>query len=640
MSRRIGGVTPARPASGPSMASGVSMVSGVSVASATRASSGTPVDAAAVPAGTIAEPSSTQPWRRGRRLMLRLPIFIILLGVLAYVSNATTVPWNNEPTGRTIFSLNADTAVTFANPRHVTLHKVGDFDVTEQTTHLDARRASTGETQRIRILIRTPKTEATGLPAVVFMHGAGHGGTPDDSFGDIATDMASAGFVTAVIDKPIWSTNDITRDYPASAAAYDRVVAYLRALPNVDAAHVGIYATSESTWISSYLLRQDHDIAFQILLSPMVYTPRQSLGFFAAQDFALVGAHDGYQSIVRRVFNADTALLGLTNFDLADIPNTAAYSIPTFVAYGSKDVMTAQVDGTETIYDLARRAGNTNVTVRAYPIANHVMRLGSDEEDGTPFADAYTRDVADWAVGTVAGLTQTSERVAGDSLYQSIAVPDDLTARRGLTIYGLLLHASTLVTLLVALVVALIAAVRSVRCRMRARAHGSRGERDVRDARDIRHAHGMRGVRVRHGSTLGFTHGFGNALLTLTLTTLATLLLFAAGLGQVVMGVVRLAWGSAPSDDPGIMRWSWPVIQIVCTLVVWAWSGVFARLIEVAVRRGILQWPPRAGSIRAVVTGREPVLASTRLGRVLFWATAVAMLHILLFFAFWGLFVY
>ncbi|WP_033493245.1 alpha/beta hydrolase family protein [Bifidobacterium biavatii] len=569
--------------------------------------------------------------------MLRVPIFVILLGILVYVSNATTVSWNNEPTGQTIASLSADTAVTFDNPRHVTLHQVGDYDVTERTMYVTATRPATGEKQRIRVLIREPQ-QATGgndadggdgandsqsgttaqssldnLPGVVFMHGAGHGGTPDDSFGDVATAMASAGFVTAVIDKPIWSTNDVTRDYPASAAAYDQVVELLRGLNNVDSAHVGIYATSESTWISSYLLKLDPDIAFQILLSPMVYTPRHSLGFLAAQDFALVGANDGYQSIVRRVFSADATVIGLTNFDLPDVPNAAAYSIPTFVAYGSKDVMTAQVEGTETIFDLARRAGNTNVTVRAYPIANHVMRLGSDEEPGTPFADDYTRDLTDWAAGTVVGLAQTSERVAGDSLYQSIAVPDDLTARRGMTVYGLILHASMIIMLFVDLITTIAAATVTLRARL---------------------------GRRRRRNALGFAHGFGNALLTLTLTTLATLLLFAAGLGQVVMGVVRLAWGSAPADDPGIMRWSWPVIQIVCTLVVWAWSGVFARLIEVAASRGILQWPPRAGSIRAVVSGREPVLASTRLGRVLFWITAATMLTVLLFFAFWGLFVY
>lgn len=89
-----------------------------------------------------------------------------------------------------------------------------------------------------------------------------------------------------------------------------------------------------------------------------------------------------------------------------------------------------------------------------------------------------------------------------------------------------------------------------------------------------------------------------------------------------------------------MMYWSWPVIQVVCTLVVWAWSRVFTRLIEVAQTRGIAQIPPRKGAINDVVSGREPVLASTRLARVLFWVTAFAMFHVLLFFAFWGLFLY
>lgn len=573
----------------------------------------------------------TRPWSLGRRLMLRLPIAVILLGALVYISNATTVPWNNEPTGQTIATLSADTAVTFDNPSHITLHTTGDFAVEERDITFDATRPSTGEIQRIHMRIRMPQTReggpqvpSSGLSGIVFMHGAGHGGTPDDSFGDIATSMTSAGFVTAVIDKPVWSTNDLTRDYPASAAAYDQAVNLLRAMPQVDDTQVGIYATSESTWIANYLLEQDARIAFQILLSPMVYTPRQSLGFLAAQDFALVGANDGYQSIVRRVFNADTSLLGLTNFDLQGLLNPRAYAIPTFVAYGSKDVMTAQVDGTQTILELAHQAGNRNVTVRSYPIANHVMRLGSNEEVDTPFADEYVTDITNWVAGITAGLTQTSERVAGGTIYQSIAVPDDLQSRRGLTVYGLGLHVSMIVTLLVDLVVAIIAMIRSIRWRIHVRRALRRGEEILRQPT----------------TALGFSHGFGTALLTLTLTTWGTVLLFAAGLGQVIMGVVRLAWGAAPDEQPGIMQWSWPVIQVVCTLVVWAWSGVFARLIEVASDRGILAWPPRKGSIHDIVTGREPVLASTRLGRVLFWTTVAAMLHILLFFAFWGLFVY
>ena len=371
-----------------------------------------------------------------------------------------------------------------------------------------------------------------------------------------------------MLDKPVWSTNDANRDYPGSAAIYDQVINLLRKMDTVDASKVGIYATSESTWISSYLLQRDPDVAFQVLLSPMVYEPRYSLGFLAAQDFALVGAHDGYQSIVRRVFNIDASLFGLTNLDI-DTLTPKAYAIPTLVAYGTKDVMTAQVEGTEKIVDLAHHVGTTH------------------------------------------GLKQTSERVAGTRMYQSIAVPLDLKANRGLTIYLVALHASMLVLLLAAGVLWLAVLMRKIW----ARAHGRRYR-------------------------LGLAQGFKNSLVTLTIATMATFVLFCAGLGDVIMGVVKLAWGSAPVENPGVMYWSWPVIQIVCVAVVWAWSRVFMRLIEEATHRGIAQWPPRKGAIGEIVSGWQPVLASTRFGRVMFWLTVAAMFCVLLVFAFWGLFIY
>ena len=277
--------------------------------------------------------------------MCTVPIFIILIGLLVFVSNATAMPWNNEPTGQTLSTLSADTGVTFDNPGGVHLAKRGEYEVSERSVWFDAKRPSTGEIQRTHVIIREPVGVSGKLPGMVFMHGAGYGSAVD-SFVDMAYDLSSAGFVTAVLDKPVWSTNDITRDYTGSAAVYDEVIRMLRGLDNVDDREVGIYATSESTWVSSYLLDMDKDIAFQVLLSPMVFTPRQAIGFLAAQDFALVGAHDGYQSIVRRVFNIDSALFGVTLPDVHTL-KPSAYSIPTLVAYGSKDVMTAQVEGVE-----------------------------------------------------------------------------------------------------------------------------------------------------------------------------------------------------------------------------------------------------------------------------------------------------
>lgn len=570
--------------------------------------------------------------------MVSLPIFIILIGVLVSISNLTTVPWNIEPAGQSMATLTDDTEVTFDNPSGETLPAKGTYEVTERyitlnmtsdgnlTKESGARgKANADGVQAIKVLIREPQNASGKRPGVVFMHGAGYG-TCDNSFGDVASGMASAGFVTAVLDKPVWNTTDINRDYPASAKAYDQVIEYLRDQSDVDEAKVGIYATSESTWISSYLLEDDPDVAFQILLSPMVFSPRQSLGFFVTQDFTLVGANEGYQSIVQRVFSADTGLFGLNNFDLATL-KPAAYAVPTYVAYGSKDVMTAQVDGVRAILYNAHKADNWNVTVRSYPVANHVLRLGDESEAGTPFADAYVDDLIDWAVGTSAGLTQTSEKVAGTNLYQSIGLPGALKARRVGTIYGVILHVTVVLLLLASIVLALVALGRKIAADARWR----------REKREAKHA-GM--LIPERPVVLGFAHGFGNALLTLTLTTLATLLIFFAGLGQVIMGVVKLAWGSAPTETPGVMYWSWPVIQVVSVLVLWAWSRVFMHLIEVASVRGLIQIPPRRESVRDIVTGADPVLASTRLGRILFWLVAFTMLYILLVFAFWGLFIY
>lgn len=570
--------------------------------------------------------------------MVSLPIFIILIGVLVSISNLTTVPWNIEPTGQSMATLTDDTEVTFDNPSGETLPAKGTYEVTERyitlnmtsdgnlTKESGARgKANADGVQAIKVLIREPQNASGKRPGVVFMHGAGYG-TCDNSFGDVASGMASAGFVTAVLDKPVWNTTDINRDYPASAKAYDQVIEYLRDQSDVDEAKVGIYATSESTWISSYLLEDDPDVAFQILLSPMVFSPRQSLGFFVTQDFTLVGANEGYQSIVQRVFSADTGLFGLNNSDLATL-KPAAYAVPTYVAYGSKDVMTAQVDGVRAILYNAHKADNWNVTVRSYPVANHVLRLGDESEAGTPFADAYVDDLIDWAVGTSAGLTQTSEKVAGTNLYQSIGLPGALKARRVGTIYGVILHVTVVLLLLASIVLALAALGRKI-------AADARWRREKREAKRA----GM--LIPERPVILGFAHGFGNALLTLTLTTLATLLIFFAGLGQVIMGVVKLAWGSAPTETPGVMYWSWPVIQVVSVLVLWAWSRVFMHLIEVASARGLIQIPPRRESVRDIVTGADPVLASTRLGRVLFWLVAFTMLYILLVFAFWGLFIY
>ncbi len=64
--------------------------------------------------------------------MVNLPIFIMLLGILVSVANLTASTWNYEPTEQTIETLDANTAVTFANPSGEKLAKKGDYEVAKR----------------------------------------------------------------------------------------------------------------------------------------------------------------------------------------------------------------------------------------------------------------------------------------------------------------------------------------------------------------------------------------------------------------------------------------------------------------------------------------------------------------------------
>lgn len=544
------------------------------------------------------------------------------MGLLSVVSHITSLELNNEPKNQTLASQSGDTAVAM-QPDDTSLDCTtstrdlcglnpagGTYEVESKITTMVITRPSTGEKQTIEVNTYSPKGYPGKSPGIVFMHGAGYG-TARDVYKDVVAKLVSAGFVATTLDKPVWSTNNLNRDYPGSAHAYDQVIDYVRSLPNVDASKVGIYSTSESTWISTYLIKEDPDIAFHIMLSPMLFSPRMTLGFFVAQDFSIIGAHPGYQGIVRRVFSADLEAFGLHNADIDPItPQTL--SIPTFLAYGSKDVMTSQVSGANKLMDLAHDAGNTEFVIRSYPLGNHVLNIGSDHEGS--LADHYLDDLADWTTGVVKGYHQTNARVGGADIYQSIGIPYDIQASKSLTFYGGIVHVLALLSLAVTVIFSLVVLV-------------------------------MRIVaRVRHQpSPLGIIKGFSRSLRTISITTIASLLLYAAGIAQIVLRVIDLVWGSAPIPA-GMIYWSWYVVQISTAAVVWAWSSIFAVLLKEGYRRGWFNWMPLIAhephANRKELAKMGPVLASRKLGVAYFTCVTVSMLLVLLVLAFWGLFIY
>lgn len=62
------------------------------------------------------------------------------------------------------------------------------------------------------------------------------------------------------------------------------------------------------------------------------------------------------------------------------------------------------------------------------------------------------------------------------------------------------------------------------------------------------------------------------------------------------------------------------------------------RIIEIWSQRGLLQWPMNRDAWRALVHNDDPIIATSRFGRVFFWILTITLISMLLCFSFWGLF--
>lgn len=590
-------------------------------------------------------------WASRHRVIVAIPVFFILLALFSAISMSTNEQWDLRPFDRTMEAVQHTTSVRFepqkgsvSCPSEPSAQKqvgnlcgmantTGRYKIRERHTFLTVTRPATGEKQRLHVLIREPIGYKGKAPGILFLHGIGTYDT--EAFADIAVPFATAGYVTMVTDKPAWKTIRINHDYPAEAHADDQALQLLRQQKSVDSQHVGIYATSESGYVMPYLLHDDHHISFQIFLSPMLFSPRKALGFFISEDVSIVGANAGYQGFVRRAVATDLALFGLGNFDIDPIDNTS-FAIPTFLVLGSKDVMTAHIDGATRVMRLAQQAGNNNFVIRDYPLANHVMRIGNEADKDTQYADHMEDDLISWSNGILRRQKQVAQRVAGADLYQAISLPAHVHKKTGQTIYMVILHVALILSLIVAIIFTI--ALRGRRLWQR--------------------------LRHRKVEPL-FKNGFGRTLFVMSVITVFAFLLFADGLAEVVIRIIDLCYGAAP-QDPGFISWNWNVIVAGCILVIWTWARVLTQMLIVGMHnaserrqqaRHLREQLLRAGADAQSVSMKRLVrrLARERRGgdwnsRHLFTCSplamgyaaviSVAMLLLLLFFAFWGVFVF
>ncbi|GAB2472373.1 hypothetical protein GCM10027063_11490 [Promicromonospora xylanilytica] len=337
-----------------------------------------------------------------------------ILVALALTGAVAGPDWEPEPVTDHLVPAAASTAIGGAS---AAAGEPGDYEVRESAVTIPL-----ADGIEVGGLLREPvgtdgQDDAEGRPGIVFVHGAGTGKAVD-AFTLAATALASAGITTLVPDKRLDNYSTRHRDYEAMALDYAYSVGYLREVPGVDPAAVGLYAESEGAWVSPVMMVDDPGLAFQVLVSAPVVPPRQQAAY----------AVDNYlrnTDVPAGVFRAIPRAVGMKlpggGFEYADFdvrPWLKEQTAPILAVYGTDDASMPLEQGTRELLVSA-----DEVTVRFYDRANHGINV--ETPGGLVLHPDFAADVAGWVLGLPA-TASAPPRVAGaqpEQLYRASPVP-------------------------------------------------------------------------------------------------------------------------------------------------------------------------------------------------------------------------
>src|SRR5688500_2445273 len=276
-----------------------------------------------------------------------------------------------------------------------------------------------------------PKT-GSSLPAVVFLHGSGAEGRWASRF--LAVQLANRGIAALIFDKRGvgGSSGDWRRatleDLAADGAA---AIARLRHEPRIDPRRIGLHGHSQGGTLAPLVAARAPGLAF-IIGSSAAGLPTDSTEVFSILNSVYPRATSADDSASARTYTSElvavayhgrprarldslaTALRDRPWFFAPPPPDNAYWSfsplyaryrplewwsrvrVPVLLLYGSDDQRVQAAQSAERIAAALRTAGNTDVTVRLYPGADHTFRLPPASSGWPITAPGYISDLLDW----------------------------------------------------------------------------------------------------------------------------------------------------------------------------------------------------------------------------------------------------
>lgn len=250
----------------------------------------------------------------------------------------------------------------------------------------------------LRGTVTVPAGPAGRRPGVVLVHGAG----PETRAKYLAEAraMARAGFVVLSYDKR-------TAGYSLTQRSYDRLaddalagVQLLSRRAEVDSGKIGLWGFSEGGWVAPLAAARSAQVSYVVLVGASGVSPARQQAWYLGNKLR----HEGVSgALLQTVPVTGTRLLrdaGLfPEADYDPLPTLRRLRQPVLAVWGN-DQQSPPAESATAIERALRDGGNTDVTLRFFPHADHKLHTSRDGfQRDEELAPGYVGTMASWVAG-------------------------------------------------------------------------------------------------------------------------------------------------------------------------------------------------------------------------------------------------
>ncbi|MGE7386292.1 alpha/beta hydrolase family protein [Streptomyces sp. NPDC004126] len=245
----------------------------------------------------------------------------------------------------------------------------------------------------------TTAAGATGQrPGIVLVHGAG----PEkrEKYQAEARAMARAGFVVLSYDKRSTGYSLTQRSYARLADDALAGVRLLSRRADVDPGRIGLWGFSEGGWVAPLAASGSTQVSYVVLVGASGVPPARQQAWYLKnmlRHHGVAGSLPQTMAVDGTRVLADAGLFPEADYD--PIPALRRVRQPVLAMWGN-DQQSPPAESARAIEKALHDGGNTDVTLRFFPHADHKLRASPDgfQRGGQP-APGYVDTMASWVAG-------------------------------------------------------------------------------------------------------------------------------------------------------------------------------------------------------------------------------------------------